>query len=148
MGNDPAIIDEMLRSAKTIAVVGMSDKSWRASYNIGRYLASNGYRVLPVNPALKEVLGMKSYPDLDAAQSAALEETGKGIDLVDVFRASEFVPPIVDDVIRLGIPYLWLQDDVIHEEAVARARAAGVKCVQNDCIFREHAARPEPHTRK
>ena len=58
---------------------------------------------------------------------------------MDVFRASEYVPPIVDDVIRLGIKYLWLQDDVIHDEAVARARAAGVKCVQNDCIFREHA---------
>jgi uncharacterized protein len=138
MGNDPAIIDEMLRTAKTIAVVGMSDKSWRASYNIGRYLASNGYRVLPVNPALKEVIGLACYPDIASAQEAARELTGKGIDLVDVFRASEHVPAIVDDVIRLGIPFLWLQDDVIHEEAIARARAARVKCVQNDCIFREH----------
>jgi hypothetical protein len=145
MTNDPAIIDEMLRTAKTIAVVGMSDKTWRASHNIGRYLAANGYRVLPVNPALTEVLGLTCYPDLDAAQAAAKKETGAGIDLVDVFRASEFVPPIVDDVIRLGIPYLWLQDEIIHDEAVARARAAGVKCVQNDCIFREHAARPELH---
>jgi hypothetical protein len=148
MSNEAAVIDEMLRTAKTIAVVGMSDKTWRASHNIGRYLAEKGYRVLPVNPALNEVMGLKSYPDLDAAQAAALEETGSRIDLVDVFRASEFVPPIVDDVIRLGIPYLWLQDDVIHEEAVARARAAGVKCVQNDCIFREHAARPELHAKK
>jgi predicted CoA-binding protein len=146
MSNDPTVIDEMLRTAKTIAVVGMSDKTWRASHNIGRYLAANGYRVIPVNPALKEVLGMTCYPDLDAAQAAAREQTGAGIDLVDVFRASEFVPAIVDDVIRLGIPYLWLQDDVIHEEAVERARAAGVKCVQNDCIFREHAARPELHS--
>ncbi|MGA2048476.1 MAG: CoA-binding protein [Terracidiphilus sp.] len=141
MPNDPAIIDEMLRNAKTIAVVGMSDKAWRASFNIGKYLASNGYRVLPVNPALTEVLGLKCYPDLDAAQAAAHEATGSGIDLVDVFRASEYVPGIVDDVIRLGIKYLWLQDEVIHEEAVARARAAGVKCIQNDCIFREHSAR-------
>jgi len=141
--NDPSVIDEMLRTAKTIAVVGMSDKSWRASHNIGRYLAANGYRVFPVNPALKEILGQPCYPNLDAAQAAARELTGAGIDLVDVFRASENVPPIVDDVIRLGIPYLWLQDEVIHEEAIARARAAGVKCVQNDCIFREHAARPE-----
>jgi predicted CoA-binding protein len=147
MTNDRTVIDEMLRTAKTIAVVGMSDKTWRASHNIGRYLAQNGYRVIPVNPALKEVLGLKCYPDLDAAQSAIREETGAAIDLVDVFRASEYVPAIVDDVIRLGIPYLWLQDDVIHEEAVARARAAGVKCVQNDCIFREHAARPELHSR-
>jgi predicted CoA-binding protein len=148
VSNDPTVIEEILRSARTIAVVGMSDKTWRASHNIGRYLAENNYRVLPVNPALKEVLGLKCYSDLDAAQAAALQETGKGIDLVDVFRASEYVPAIVDDVIRLGIPYLWLQDDVIHEEAVARARAAGVKCVQNDCIFREHSARPELHARK
>jgi|ERR1039458_51478 predicted CoA-binding protein len=146
MSNDPAVIDEMLKTARTIAVVGMSDKSWRPSYNIGRYLGENGYRVIPVNPALSEVLEMKCYPDLDAAQVAARELTGAGIDLVDVFRASENVPAIVDDVIRLGIPYLWLQDDVIHEEAVARARAAGVKCVQNDCIFRQHAARPDLHS--
>jgi hypothetical protein len=145
MTNAPAIIDEMLRNAKTIAVVGMSDKPHRASHNIGRYLAENGYRVFPVNPALKEVLGGPCYADLDAANSAALKETssaqtGHGIDLVDVFRASEHVPPIVDDVIRLGIPYLWLQDEVIHDEAIARARLAGVKCVQNDCIYRRHAA--------
>ena len=139
--NDPAIIDEMLHTAQTIAVVGLSDKTWRASYNIGRYLVMQGYHVIPVNPGLSEVLGLKCYPTLDAAQAAAQSETGKGIDLVDVFRASEHVPPIVDDVIRLGIPYLWLQDDVIHDQAVERARAAGVKCVQNDCIFREHAQR-------
>jgi len=145
MGNESAVIDEMLRTARTIAVVGMSDKTWRASHNIGRYLAENGYRVMPVNPALSEVLGLKCYPDLEAADAAVRVETGKGIDLVDVFRASENVPPLVDDVIRLKIPYLWLQDGVIHEEAVAKARAAGVKCVQDDCIFREHAARPELH---
>jgi predicted CoA-binding protein len=143
--SDPAIIDEMLRTAKTIAVLGMSDKTWRASHNIGRYLAANGYRVLPVNPALSEIMGQPCYPDLYAAQAAARELTGAGIDLADVFRASEHVPAIVDDVIRLGIPYLWLQDEVIHEEAIARARKAGVKCVQNDCIFREHAAKPDLH---
>jgi uncharacterized protein len=140
MTDDTAIIDEMLHNAKTIAVVGMSDKPHRASHNIGRYLAAHGYRVFPVNPALKEVLGGPCYADLDAADSAARKEAGTGIDLVDVFRASENVPPIVDDVIRLGIPYLWLQDEVIHDEAVARAEAAGVKCVQNDCIYRRHAA--------
>jgi uncharacterized protein len=139
--HDPQIIDEMLRSAKNIAVLGMSDKPWRASHNIGRYLSEHGYRVFPVNPSLKHVLGGPCYPDLDAAQAAARQQTGSGIDLVDVFRASANVPPIVDDVIRLGVPYLWLQDEVIHDEAVARARAAGVKCVQDDCIFRRHAAR-------
>jgi predicted CoA-binding protein len=139
MDNDKSVIQEMLHSARTIAVVGMSDKSWRASRNIGRYLAENGYKVFPVNPALKEILGLTCYPDLDAAHTAAQDEYPKGIDLVDVFRASEHVPEIVDDVIQLQIPYLWLQDEVIHEEAIARARTAGVKCVQNDCIFREHS---------
>jgi len=147
------LIDEMLRSAKTIAVLGMSEKPWRASHRIGKYLAANGYRVFPVNPKLTEISGQPCYPDLDEAQAAALKEAsadraGKGIDLVDVFRASQFVPNIVDDVIRLGIPYLWLQDEVIHDEAVARARAAGVKCIQNDCIFRQHSARPELHARR
>lgn len=137
--NDPAVIEEMLHRARTIAVVGMSDKTWRASHNIGRYLAGKGYRVLPVNPTLTSIGDMTCYPDLDAAQAAARAEGDGGIDLVDVFRASEHVPAIVEDVIRLGIPYLWLQDGVIHHDAVARAREAGVKCVQNDCIFREHA---------
>src|SRR5580658_2034294 len=151
MHNDPALIDEMLRDAKTIAVVGMSDKPWRASHNIGKYLAEQGYRVFPVNPALKEILGRPCYPTLDAADVAARQQTGADpddsgpsnacIDLVDVFRASENVPTIVDDVIRLKIPYLWLQDGVIHDEAIARARASGVKCIQNDCIYREHAKR-------
>jgi uncharacterized protein len=148
MSNQHDLIDEMLRNARNIAVVGMSDKPHRASFNIGRYLANSGYRIFPVNPAIQEVLGRPSYADLDAAQAAARAETGKGIDLVDVFRASEHVPAIVDDVIRLGIPYLWLQDGVIHDAAVARARAAGVKCVQNDCIFREHAARPDLHGKR
>jgi uncharacterized protein len=141
MTNETAVIDEILHNAKNIAIPGMSDKPHRASYNIGKYLAAHGYRVFPVNPVLKEVLGGPCYEDLDSADAAAREQTGKGIDLVDVFRASEHVPPIVDDVIRLKIPYLWLQDGVMHEEAVARAQAAGVKCVQNDCVFREHAAR-------
>jgi hypothetical protein len=148
MTNQHDLIDEMLRNARNIAVIGMSDKPHRASFNIGRYLANSGYRIFPVNPAIQEVLGRPSYPSLDAAQSAARAETGQGIDLVDVFRASEHVPAIADDVIRLGIPYLWLQDGVINDDAVVRARAAGIKCVQNDCIFREHAARPELHGKR
>jgi predicted CoA-binding protein len=140
MSNDPAVIDEMLRKSRVIAVVGMSDKASRASHHIGKYLAANGYYVIPVNPALDQILGIKCYPDLDSAQTAAQQSTGSGIDLVNVFRASEHVPAIVDEVIRLGIPYLWLQDGVVHGEAVARARAASVKCVENDCIYRRHAA--------
>lgn len=140
MSNNPPVVDEMLRSSKVIAVVGMSDKDTRASFHIGKYLANHGYRVVPVNPMVKEVLGMTCYPDLESAQRAVKAQTGESIDLVDVFRASENVPPIVEDVIRLGIKYLWLQDGVVHREAVARAEAAGVKCVQNDCIFRRHAA--------
>jgi uncharacterized protein len=145
--NRDALIDEMLSAAKTIAVVGISNKPERASYNIANYLAKRGYRVVPVNPALSEVVVngnvLTSYPTLEDAQAAVavdIEASGK-IDLVDVFRASDAVPAIVDDVIRLHIPYLWLQDGVQHDEAIARAEAAGVKCIQNDCIFREHAAR-------
>ena len=134
----------MLENAKTIAVVGMSDKPWRASHNIGAYLAKHGYRIVPVNPALSEIAidgkVLTSYRSLEDAQEALAVE-GSKIDLVDVFRASEHVPSIVVDVIRLHIPYLWLQDEVIHDEAVAKAEAAGVKCIQNDCIFREHARR-------
>jgi predicted CoA-binding protein len=136
--NEPAVIDEMLRESKTIAVVGMSDKTSRPSFHIGRYLAANGYRVVPVNPALQSVLGMTCYPDLETAQTAMRAE-GAEIDLVDVFRAPEFVPPIIDDVLRLGIKYVWLQDGVTAHEAVRKAEAAGVKCVQNDCIYRRHA---------
>ena len=139
--NDPVLINEMLRNSQAIAVVGMSEKSWRASHNIGRYLVMQGYHVFPVNPSLTEVLGIKCYPDIESAHAAAKKDYPKGLDLVDVFRASEKVPPIVEDVIRLGIPYLWLQEDVINDAAIARARAAGVKCVQNVCIFREHAQR-------
>lgn len=139
--NDPALINEMLRNAQAIAVVGLSDKPWRASHNIGRYLVTQGYHVFPVNPTLQQVLGLTCYPDLEAAQAVAKRDYPDGIDLVDVFRASDKVPPIVEDVIRLGIPYLWLQEEVINDKAIARARSAGVKCVQDVCIFREHAQR-------
>jgi len=139
--NDPVVINEMLRKSQVIAVVGMSDKPWRASHNIGRYLIMQRYHVFPVNPELGEVHGLKCYPDLESAHVAAQKDYPKGIDLVDVFRSSENVPPIVEDVIRLGIPYLWLQEGVINEQAIARARKAGVKCVQDACIFREHTQR-------
>ena len=143
MPNDRILIDEMLRNARNVAVLGISDKPWRASLNIGRYLKNSGYRIFAVNPSLKEVLGQGCFASLEEAHAEARVVTGQGIDLVDVFRASEHVPGIVDEAIRLAIPYLWLQDGVEHAEAVARARAAGIKCVENDCIYREHAARPE-----
>lgn len=138
-----ALIDEMLRHTRNLAVLGISDKPWRASHNIGRYLKNSGFRIFPVNPGVKEVLNQPCFATLEQAQAEAHERTGRGIDLVDVFRASEHVPAIVEEVIRLAIPYLWLQDGVEHAAAVARARAAGILCVENDCIYREHAARPE-----
>ena len=143
--NDLAIIDEMLRTAHTIAVVGMSDKTWRASHNIGRYLMAQGYHVFPVNPLLTEVLGLKCYPDLGSPRRSLRNRDGPaGIDLVDVFRASEHVPPIVEEVIRLGIPYLWLQDGVINDKAILRAQAAGVKCVQRRIVSFVNTRRGSP----
>lgn len=139
MSNEPETIQSMLRDSKVIAVVGMSDKDTRASYHIGKYLKKHGYHVVPVNPMVQSIDGATCYADLDAAQAAVKAEMGQGIDVVNVFRASENVPPIVDDVIRLGIRNLWLQDGVAHSESVAKAEAAGVKCVQNDCIYRRHA---------
>ena len=142
MADRSALIDELLQ-AKTIAVVGISNKSERASFHIANYLGKHGYRVVPVNPVLSEAVVdgkvLTCYATLEDAQTALAAE-GTKIDLVDVFRASDAVPAIVEDVIRLHIPYLWLQDGVYHEEAVAKAEAAGVKAIQNDCIFREHAA--------
>src|SRR5260370_416160 len=129
--NEPAVIEEMLRESKTIAVVGMSDKSTRASRHIGMYLADKGYHVLPVNPVLANIDGMPCYPDLDAAQAAAKEQTGAGIDLVDVFRASVHVPAIVKDVIRLGIPSLWVTDGGEDDAAIGSAEDAGRKDVQH-----------------
>jgi predicted CoA-binding protein len=142
--NTDALIDEMLTTAKTIAVIGISNKSERASFHIANYLGKHGYRVVPVNPVLSEAVVdgkvLTCYPTLEDA-SVALAAEGAKIDLVDVFRASDAVPAIVDGVIRLHIPYLWLQDGVEHDEAVAKAEAAGVKAIQNDCIYREHARR-------
>jgi uncharacterized protein len=142
--NRNALIDEMLKTAKTIAVVGISNKTERASFHIAGYLAKHGYRVVPVNPMLSEtpVNGqvLTCYATLEDADAAMAAE-GLKIDLVDVFRASDAVPAIVEDVIRLHVKYLWLQDGVQHDEAVAKAEAAGVRCIQNDCIYREHAAR-------
>lgn len=134
--NEPKTIQEILDRTRTIAVVGMSDREGRASYGVSRFMQSQGYRILPVNPRIESALGERAYPDLDSAY-AALE--GK-IELVDVFRAPEFVPEVVKNTIRLKIPYLWLQEGVVHEEAAQWAEQAGIKLVMDRCILKERMA--------
>lgn len=129
MTNDADMI-EMLRAARTIAVVGLSSKRMRPSYGVAAYLQRHGYRIIPVNPVETEVLGEKAY--------ASLSEVPQKIDIVDVFRRSDAVPEVVDEAVRLAIPYLWLQEDVIHDIAAERARAAGIKVVMDRCILKEH----------
>ena len=132
--NEPETIRTILEKTKTIAVIGLSDKPDRPSFHVSRYMQGKGYRILPINPQAKKVLGETVYPTLDAAFAAE----GK-IDLVDVFRASEFVPAIVKDAMRLKIPYLWLQEGICHEEAVKWAEADGILVVQDRCLYKEHA---------
>jgi predicted CoA-binding protein len=132
--NEPETIRTILENTKTIAVVGLSDRPDRPSFRVSKYMQQAGYRIIPVHPTVSQVLGQKAYPTLDAAYAAE----GK-IDLVDVFRASEFVPEIVKDVMRLKIPYLWLQEGICHDEAVKWAEADGVLVVEDHCIYKEHA---------
>ena len=126
---------ELLKKAKTIAVVGLSDDPFKPSYGVSEYLQEKGYRIVPVNPAVSEVLGERAYPTLTEAAKA------EKIDLVDVFRRPDAVPAIVDEVLALGLPALWLQETVVHEEAARKAREAGVFVVMDRCILKEHAAR-------
>jgi predicted CoA-binding protein len=121
---------ELLQKAHTIAVVGLSSSRFRASYGVSQYMQSAGYRIIPVNPNEQEVLGEKSY--------ARLEDVPEKIDVVDVFRRSEFVPEIVDAAIRVGARAIWMQDGVVDETAAQRARDAGLFVVMDDCILREH----------
>src|SRR5438105_283995 len=123
-------IASLLASAHTIAVVGLSNKRWRASYGVSEYMQRAGYRIIPVNPSLSEVLGEKCYPNLD--------EVPEGIDIVNIFRRSQFVPEIVDAAIRVGAKAVWMQEGVVHEEAAARARAAGLTVVMDRCLLKEH----------
>jgi predicted CoA-binding protein len=123
------IIDVILGKARTIAVVGLSDNPSRPSNSVARTLITSGYRVIGVNPNVDEVLGSASFPSL-----AMIPEK---LDLVDVFRRSDAIDPIVDEVIHLNIPYLWLQEGVINEAAAARARQAGIKVVMDRCIAKE-----------
>jgi len=123
---------DLLSKAKTIAMIGISDDQSRPSYGVAQYLQSRGYQVVPINPHLKEVLGETAYPSL--AEAAKHEK----IDIVDVFRRPEAVPAIVDEVLELGIPALWLQETVVHEEAAEKARKAGILVVMDRCILKEH----------
>jgi predicted CoA-binding protein len=129
-------IGKLLRHVKTIAVVGLSSSPLRPSHGVSAYMQLKGYRIIPVNPTIAGVLGEKSYPGL--LDLAGLPEK---VDLVNVFRRSEFVPEIVDQAIQLGIPALWFQEGVIHDEAAERARAAGITVVMDRCILKEHRAR-------
>jgi hypothetical protein len=121
---------EILHSARTIAVVGLSNKRFRASYGVAEYLQRAGYRIIPVNPHETEVLGERSYPDLDSV--------AEPFDIVDVFRRSEFVPEIVEAAIRKGAKAVWMQEGVFHEQAAGRAQAAGLAVVMDRCILKDH----------
>jgi predicted CoA-binding protein len=132
--NAPETIRTILEKSKTIAVLGLSDNPDRAAFHVSKYMQQEGYRIIPVHPGADKALGEKAYPSLDAAYAAE----GR-IDLVDVFRASQYVPEIVKDVMRLKIPYLWLQEGVCHDEAVQWAEAGGVQVVMDRCIYKEHA---------
>lgn len=129
----PDPIADVLRNTKTIAVVGLSDKPLRPSHGVAAYMQAQGYRIIPVNPRITEVLGEKAYPSL-------LDIPAK-VDLVDVFRRSEFVEEIVDQAIRLKIPAVWMQEEIIHEKAAEKARQAGLFVVMDRCILLEHRAR-------
>ncbi len=126
-------ITEILKTGRTVAVVGISSRPHRPSYGVAEYLQSVGYRVIPVNPAETEVLGQKCY--------ARLEDIPERVDIVDVFRRSEFVPEIVEAAIRIGARGVWMQEGVMHDEAAERGRGAGLVVIVNKCILKEHIKR-------
>jgi uncharacterized protein len=128
--NDSEII-EVLRAPKSVAVVGISDKPDRDSFQVARYLVDHGCRVIPVNPFLESVLGLQCYP--------SLRDVPERIDIVDVFRRSETVPEIVDEAIAVGAKVVWMQLGVVHEEAAEKAERAGLKVVMDRCMKRDHS---------
>jgi predicted CoA-binding protein len=129
--SDP--VREILEKYKTLAVVGLSSNTARPSYGVSAYMKFHGYRIIPVNPNEQSVLGEKAY--------AALDEVPEAIEIVVIFRRSEFVPEVVEAALRRQAKALWMQEGVIHEEATAHARDAGVFVVQDRCILKEHAKR-------
>jgi uncharacterized protein len=123
-------IDAVLRSCHTIAVVGLSSRRFRPSYGVAEYMQRSGYRIIPVNPLETQVLGEKCYPDLESIPEA--------VDIVDIFRRSEFVPEIVEAAIRKGAKVIWMQEGVVHEDAAKRAMEAGLVVVMDRCILKDH----------
>ena len=126
-------ITELLKTARTIAVVGLTDSPLRPSYGVSHYMQSQGYRIIPVNPNIAEWQGEKAYPSL-------LDLPGK-VDIVNIFRRPDAVPEVVEQAIRIKAPAIWMQEGVIHEEAAARARAQGIFVVMDLCILKEHRRR-------
>jgi len=120
----------ILRNARTIAVVGLSHKRYRPSYGVSEYMQRAGYRIIPVNPYETEILGERCYPDLDSVPDL--------VDIVDIFRRSEFVPDIVEAAIRKGAKAIWMQEGVVHEAAARRAAEAGVLVLMDRCILKDH----------
>ncbi len=126
-------IGALLKRAKTIAVVGLSDSPLRPSYGVSAYMQQQGYRIIPVNPSINGALGEKAV--------ALLSDIQEKVDIVDVFRRSEFVPEVVDEAIKLGVPAIWMQEGVVHEAAAEKARKAGIFVVMDRCILKEHQRR-------
>jgi predicted CoA-binding protein len=125
------MIPDLLRKSRVIAVVGLSTKQFRPSYGVAEYMQREGYRIIPVNPHETEVLGEKAY--------ARLEDVPEHVDIVDIFRRSEFVQPIVEDAIRMGASAVWMQEGVVDEQSAMKARAAGLAVVMDRCILKEHS---------
>jgi predicted CoA-binding protein len=126
-------IGNLLKRSKNIAVVGLSDSPLRPSYGVSAYMQSQGYKIIPVNPTIRGALGEKAVPTLGDVQEK--------IDIVDVFRRSEYVADVVEEAIRLKVPALWLQEGVVDEAAAEKARKAGIQVVMDRCILKEHRAR-------
>jgi hypothetical protein len=124
--------EEILKSSRVVAMVGASDNVDRPSNQVFRYLRANGYKVIPVNPVLKELMGEKAYPDLISIP----EE----VDVVDIFRKAEDVPAIVEEAIKIGARVVWMQEDIVNEAAAQHAREAGLKVVMNKCMRKQHLA--------
>jgi len=122
--------EKILRECRTVAVVGVSPDSERPSHSVASYLSEHGYNVIPVNPRVKQVLGKVSYPDLSSIPEP--------VEVVDIFRRSEDVMPIVDEAIRIGAKVVWMQEGVVNEEAAAKARDAGLLVVMDKCMRKEH----------